>query len=152
MKKYEILLFDLDGTLIDFSVDQKFAFKYALEKIGYEYTDDILEQYKEINRIVWSKLEKGEIETVADLFEERCKMFFEIYNINESTGKFNNLLDESYMPINLKEKLDNKLAYPIYSSFHVAFKINKNETFRPLQCVRIFVRIRFFPNRLKPHK
>ena len=94
MKKYEILLFDLDGTLIDFSVDQKFAFKEALEKIGYEYTDDILEQYKEINRIVWNKLEKGEIKTVADLFEERCKMFFEIYNINESTCKFNNLLDE----------------------------------------------------------
>ena len=94
MKKYELLLFDLDGTLIDFSVDQKLAFKYAYEKMGYKYTDDVLEQYKKINNIVWNKLEKGEIKTVADLFEERCKMFFEIYDINERTDKFNNLLDK----------------------------------------------------------
>lgn len=50
------------------------------------------------------------------------------YIYTASIGRlFNNLLDESYMPINLKEKLSNKLAYPIYSSFHVAFKINKND-------------------------
>lgn len=96
MKKYDLLLFDLDDTLIDFSVDQKLAFKYVFEEMGYEYTDEILEQYKKINDIVWTKLENLEIKTVSELYEERCKMLFEIYNINETTNKFNNLLDKGF--------------------------------------------------------
>lgn len=96
MKKYDLLLFDLDDTLIDFSVDQKLALKYAFEEMGYEYTDDILEQYKKINDIVWGKLERGEIKTVSDLYEERCQMLFKIYNINEKTDKFNGLLDKGF--------------------------------------------------------
>lgn len=96
MKKYDLLLFDLDDTLIDFSADQKLAFKYAFETMGYEYTDNVLEQYKKINGIVWNKLEKGEIKTVADLYEERCKILFKIYDINETTDKFNDLLDKGF--------------------------------------------------------
>lgn len=38
---------------------------------------------------------------------------------------FNKLLDNSYMHEVLKEKLENKDVNPIYSSFHVAFKIKK---------------------------
>lgn len=96
MKKYDLLLFDLDDTLIDFSVDQKLALKYAFEEMGYEYTDNILEQYKKINDIVWGKLERGEIKTVSDVYEERCQMLFKIYNINEKTDKFNGLLDKGF--------------------------------------------------------
>ncbi len=96
MKKYDLLLFDLDNTLIDFETDQKLALKYAIEKIGYEYTDNILEQYKKINDIVWKKLENGEIKTVSSLYEERCKMLFKLYNINETSNKFNNLLDKGF--------------------------------------------------------
>lgn len=96
MRKYNLLLFDLDGTLMDYSVDQKFAVKYAFEKMGYEYTEDILEQYKKIDDMVWKKLEKGEIKTIAELYQERCKILFEIYDINEAIDKFNHLLDEGF--------------------------------------------------------
>ena len=96
MKKYELLLFDLDDTLIDFTKDEKLAFKYALENIGRGYSDDILEKYKNINDIVWKDLEIGKIKTVSELYEKRCNMFFEIYNIKEKPEKFNKLLDEGF--------------------------------------------------------
>lgn len=96
MIKYELLLFDLDDTLMDFSKDEKVAFRYAFENIGKKYTDDVLEEYKKINDIVWRELEIGELKTVKDLYEKRCKMFFEIYNINATTDSFNKLLDEGF--------------------------------------------------------
>lgn len=96
MIKYELLLFDLDDTLMDFSKDEKVAFRYAFENIGKQYTDDVLEEYKKINDIVWRELEIGELKTVKDLYEKRCKMFFEIYNIKATTDSFNKLLDEGF--------------------------------------------------------
>lgn len=45
---------------------------------------------------MWGKLEKGEIKTITDLYKERCKSFFKIYNIDESIDKFNSLLDEGF--------------------------------------------------------
>ena len=60
-KKYELLLFDLDNTLLDFEIDQKKALKYVFESIGYTFNNDILEEYKKID-------------TVAELFEKRAKM------------------------------------------------------------------------------
>lgn len=96
MEKYELLLFDLDDTLIDFSKDQELAFKYAFESIGGKYTPDVLKDYNKINNIVWKELELGKIKTVEKLYEKRCKMLFKMYNIQESTGRFNKLLDEGF--------------------------------------------------------
>ncbi len=39
---------------------------------------------------------------------------------------FKNLIDNSYMPNKLKKKFTNKERYPIHSSFHVAFLVEKN--------------------------
>lgn len=96
MSQYELLFFDLDDTLIDFSADQKSAFRYAFENMGYQYTDNVLEEYKKINDIVWKELETGEIRTVANLYEKRCKMLFEKYNIKGTTDVFNKLLDKGF--------------------------------------------------------
>ena len=96
MSKYELLLFDLDNTLIDFSKDQKLALKYAFESMGYKYTESVLKEYKKIDDIVWKELEIGEIQTVVDLYEKRCKMLFEKYNIKQTLDTFNKLLDKGY--------------------------------------------------------
>lgn len=96
MEKYELLLFDLDDTLIDFSKDQELAFKYAFESIGGQYTDNVLKEYNKINDIVWKELELGKIKTVENLYEKRCNMLFKMYNIQGSTNKFNKLLDEGF--------------------------------------------------------
>ncbi len=39
---------------------------------------------------------------------------------------FNNLLDNSYIPYKLKEKFNDKNAYPIHSSYHSAYLLKKN--------------------------
>lgn len=96
MNKYELLLFDLDNTLIDFDADQKKAFRYVFEEMGYEYKDSVLEEYKKIDGIVWNELEIGKIKTVNDLYKKRCEMFFDIYNINETIDTFNELLDKGF--------------------------------------------------------
>ena len=44
---------------------------------------------------------------------------------NSPKNIFDNLIDQSYMPKLLKEKFSKKDIFPIYSSFHIAFKLKK---------------------------
>ena len=88
MKKYKTLLFDIDDTLFDFSIDQKIAFKKAMHNIGYECTDEMYKVYNEINLSMWRMLDEGKI-SLKELYIKRFELFFERYKINESPKKFN---------------------------------------------------------------
>ncbi|WP_278245120.1 hypothetical protein [Clostridium sartagoforme] len=41
---------DLDNTILDFNVAEKDSFKEVIEETGLTYTDDLLHQYKKINK------------------------------------------------------------------------------------------------------
>lgn len=66
MKKYEILVFDADGTLLDYEMSEKVALTKTLKEIGIEITKDIHEHYRNINAEFWTKMEAGEI-SVSEL-------------------------------------------------------------------------------------
>ena len=95
MKKYKTLLFDIDDTLFDFSIDQKIAFKKAMHNIGYECTDEMYKVYNEINLSMWRMLDEGKI-SLKELYIKRFELFFERYKINESPKKFNKELDYAF--------------------------------------------------------
>lgn len=59
--RYEILLFDLDGTLLDFDKSEISAFYKLLDIKGIGHPDDVFRFYKEINSGLWRAYEKGEI-------------------------------------------------------------------------------------------
>ena len=71
MKKYNLLLFDLDDTLLDSKKTEEKAFYqiYSLYNLLTPYKM-LFQQYKEINLSLWKKLEKNQI-TVQELKVKR---------------------------------------------------------------------------------
>ena len=76
------LLWDVDGTLLDFSKSEAYGIRKCFEKFGLgECTDEMLERYSKINHKYWRLLETGEI-TKQQVLIERFVEFFQSENIN----------------------------------------------------------------------
>ena len=77
MIKY--ILWDIDGTLLNFSMAEANAMRacFAEYNLG-ELSDDRLKVYKNINDKYWKRLEKGEISRI-EVLEGRFKEFFSLY-------------------------------------------------------------------------
>lgn len=76
------LLWDIDGTLLNFEKSENYAIKKCFEifELG-ECTDEMVARYSPINRKYWEKLERGEL-TKPEVLRGRFKEFFESENIN----------------------------------------------------------------------
>lgn len=74
--KFDIILWDMDGTLLDFSVAQKEAITQVFRTIHKPLTDDIIDLYSRINESYWKKLELGEV-TRPELLVGRFRRLFE---------------------------------------------------------------------------
>lgn len=74
MKNYEILLFDADNTLLDFTKAEELAFRETCHASDMEYSDELYKLYSEINDSLWKKIEKKEI-TLDFLKLERFRLF-----------------------------------------------------------------------------
>lgn len=76
MKKIKVILWDIDGTLLDFLIAEKTAINKCFETHGLGVcTPDMLERYSVINRKYWEKLEHGEI-TKPEVLVGRFQEFF----------------------------------------------------------------------------
>lgn len=91
MSKYKTILFDIDDTIIDYNKDLAKAFREAMDAIGYDYTEEMLEDYKEIDLKLWRLFEDKEI-TIQEVYIKRFEIFFEKYNIKANPENFNKLL------------------------------------------------------------
>lgn len=58
---YNCLLFDLDGTLFDFSAAERAAIGETLTEAGIADSDEAAAAYSKINAELWAQLERGEI-------------------------------------------------------------------------------------------
>lgn len=74
--KYDLLLVDNDGTLMDFDASEKIALRLAMEAQGVAYDDARQARYSEINRRVWEAYERRET-TQAALQVDRFRLFLE---------------------------------------------------------------------------
>ena len=83
----KVILWDVDGTLLDFKKAEYAAIKKCFEifKLG-ECTDEMIERYSIINRKYWEKLERGEI-TKQEVLINRFIDFFEAENIKSDCAK-----------------------------------------------------------------
>lgn len=77
--KYDILLWDVDDTLLDFGLSEKYAIKHCFDLIGCEISEEWISRYSIINQSYWKGLENGEVTKAqvlrgrfADLFIEMC--------------------------------------------------------------------------------
>ena len=62
MKRYEILLFDADNTVLDFTAAEASALKKVLAAYDLPVDDETVSTYAKINDDLWKMLERGEIE------------------------------------------------------------------------------------------
>jgi 2-haloacid dehalogenase len=84
--KYEFLLFDADGTLLDFKKSEAEALIEAMEKNGIQPSEERVALYSEINDSLWKRLERGEIEKKVLLYH-RFELLFEALGITGDAKK-----------------------------------------------------------------
>ena len=72
--RYDYLLFDADNTLFDFDRAEERALRATLEFFGYPLDSDTRELYRTINRVLWRRLDLGEISRET-LVVERFALF-----------------------------------------------------------------------------
>lgn len=79
---YKYLLWDVDGTVLNFIASEAYAIRFLFEKynIG-ECSDEMLKMYSGINIKYWQKLERGEL-TKPEILVGRFREFFEIIGVD----------------------------------------------------------------------
>ena len=87
-KRYELILFDLDGTLFDYNRAEEYALKNSLENFGIDCNfSSCLAQYRKINRAMWKEFEKGKI-NLKNLRLKRFDVLFGNSNIKKNIEEF----------------------------------------------------------------
>ncbi len=87
---YKYLLWDIDGTVLDFLAAEEYAIKTLFVKYGLgECSDEMLSQYSRINVKYWEALERNEM-SKPEILVGRFREFFAENNIDVSLAeKFN---------------------------------------------------------------
>ena len=76
MPRFDILLWDVDGTLLDFIAAEKAAVQTLFREFGQgECTDEMVERYSRINKEYWERLERGEL-SKPEILVRRFADFF----------------------------------------------------------------------------
>lgn len=78
--RYDIIFWDVDGTLLDFAYSEHYAITEVLRGIGVEPTEELTARYSVINDGWWKRLEKGEV-TKEQLLKGRFLDLFAEYGI-----------------------------------------------------------------------
>ncbi len=84
--KYSTVLFDADGTLLDFKKSEYEAVKEMLGLFDIFPDDEMISKYSEINDGLWKALERGEIEKSVLLYH-RFELFCEYYGFERDCRK-----------------------------------------------------------------
>ncbi len=79
--RYRVLLFDVDGTLLDFQAAERESIRQVLKAAGLAPTEELLQRYHRVNEHLWSTFERGEI-TKEALLESRFQIFFETLGVS----------------------------------------------------------------------
>ncbi len=85
------VLLDLDGTILDFDMSAHMAMKQVLNNHGLPYSEELYDEYEEINLELWHEHEQGFI-GIDKILGERFKRFLEKKQF-EGDGK---IFEEEY--------------------------------------------------------
>ena len=90
MSKYKYLLWDIDGTILNFEKAEKRAIRTLFERFNLgECTDEMLSHYIEINKKCWKLLECGEMEKERILVERFVEFFLKEGIRTDVASEFN---------------------------------------------------------------
>ena len=90
MSQIKVVLWDIDGTLLNFEVAETCAIRQGFAQFHLGLcTDEMLQEYSRINRTYWQRLERGEI-TKPQVLEGRFREFFGNHGLDQSVvAEFN---------------------------------------------------------------
>lgn len=88
MANFDVILFDADNTLFDFDKAEHEALRAVLEARGYPFNDHTRELYLSINRELWARLDRGEVEQ-SWLVVERFAAFTRAMGGSDDPVEFN---------------------------------------------------------------
>lgn len=122
----DLILWDIDGTLMDFKASEKKAIKAAFADFDIDITEEQIALYSEINDKCWKMYEKGEIER-KDVFTRRFYELFEVTKFSCDVEKLNDTyltyLGEKYVlypdTIPVLSSLKGKVRQYIVTNGHV---------------------------------
>lgn len=87
MAKIKMLLWDVDGTLLDFLEAEKTAIRACFGRFGLgQCTDEMLAEYSQINKRYWRMLEKGEM-SKPEILMGRFQEFFGNHGIDTEVAE-----------------------------------------------------------------
>ena len=133
MSNFTTILWDVDGTLLDFIYSQRYALTKCFRSIGREVNEEILNRYSEINDSFWKRLELGEI-TKAQLLTGRFVQLFEEYGIEgvdveafreeyqEGLGSIYSYIDDS---LTICKSLQGKVKQYVVTNGVTSTQLNK---------------------------
>lgn len=119
MNKYKYLLFDVDGTLLDFDKAEQQALKNTFQNHHILLTDELLQRYETINKQLWKDFEKGLIDKKTVVYTRFVQLFKE-FDIDEDGIAFEDdyqeTLGKGYFVLpHAREVLEKlSLKYPLY--------------------------------------
>ena len=87
MKKYRSLLFDADGTLLDFEAAEKVHCAIHLRNISYHLMKKSNKHILNLNQDLWKAHERGEIDRNTLIYTRFGKLF-DIYHFDADGVKF----------------------------------------------------------------
>ncbi len=87
-RNYDVLLFDADGTLLDFDRSERAAMEELFARHGYPYDGSVLERYRAINSRLWSEYEKDLIPK-PQIHKTRFQELFTVLGIEGDGPSFN---------------------------------------------------------------
>lgn len=118
---FTTLLWDVDGTLLDFKAAEKAAIADCFAHFGIPpYTPEMIERYSQINQYYWQQLELGTVEK-PKMLVQRFADFFEEYGISCDPEAFNQLYQSRlgdhvvFFPYALEILQKNKGKYKQYA-------------------------------------
>ena len=88
--KYELILFDADGTLFDYDKAEAYALKNAFATTQIPYQKEFINAYKIINSSLWRDFEKGLI-SPSKIRVERFDQLFDKLKIETDTAAFGDI-------------------------------------------------------------
>ncbi|MCU4389326.1 YjjG family noncanonical pyrimidine nucleotidase [Acinetobacter courvalinii] len=84
---YKAIFFDIDDTLLNFSVANRSAFVKSFGEFNLHHDDLTYSTYKHINHLLWERQKLGEI-TVQDVINNRFKQLFTALKVDINHDHF----------------------------------------------------------------
>lgn len=117
--QFDLILFDADGTLLDFDRSEEESLRTMLKAMDIPCTPELVQSYQRINLALWKQLERGEV-TKAELQQRRFSELFARFTLKadgaEANRRYLDALSQSGFLVEGAEAVCRKLAerVPLY--------------------------------------